>query len=69
MFIKKHIPSEDLDCNLVFDAMAIHKKLIYDASKDRFLGYCDFGNIQVEAQETLATEALVFMLVCLNQYI
>lgn len=65
-FIKKSIPPEDYDCNLVFDAVAIRKKIIYDSSHDRFLGYCDFGNIQVESQETEATEALVFMLVCLN---
>ncbi|XP_025405849.1 uncharacterized protein LOC112680072 [Sipha flava] len=46
--------------------MAIRKKIIYDHNNDRFVGYCDFGGIQVECQETPATEALVFMLVCLN---
>lgn len=66
LFIKNHIPSEDYDCNLVFDAMAIRKKIIYDSNSDKFLGYCDYGNIKVESQETEATEALVFMLVCLN---
>jgi len=43
--------------------MAIHKKIIYDSVSDKFLGYCDYGNIKIESQET---EALVFMLVCLN---
>jgi len=62
----KCIPHSDKDCNLVFDSMCIRKKILYDASEDKFLGYCDFGGIQAEAQETPATEALVFMLVGLN---
>lgn len=40
------------DCTLVFDAMAIRKKIIYDSSTDRFLGYCDFGSFLVEFLET-----------------
>jgi hypothetical protein len=36
---------------------------MYDIIENKFLSYCNFGGIQVEAQETLATEALVFMLV------
>jgi hypothetical protein len=62
----KKIPDGDKDCNLVFNAMSIRKKNIYDEKKDKFLGYCDFGGIQVEAHETPATETLVFMLVDLN---
>jgi len=62
----KHLPPQDCVCNLIFDAMTIRKKIIYDHNNDRFVGYCDFGGIQVECQETPATEALVFMLVCLN---
>lgn len=46
--------------------MVLCKKLIYDASNNRLLGYCDFSKIQVEVQNTYATEALVIMLVCLN---
>lgn len=62
----KHIPQSDKDCNLSFDAMSIRKKILYDSSEDTFLDYCDFGGIQAEAQETPATEALVFMLVGLK---
>lgn len=51
-YIKK-IPDGDKDCNLVFDAMSIPKKIIYDGQKDKFL-------------YTPATETLVFMLVTLN---
>lgn len=46
--------------------MAIRKKILHDSSEDKFLGFYDFGGIQNEAQETPATEALVFMLVGLN---
>lgn len=62
----KNIPPGDRDCNLVFDAMSIRKKIIYDSNSDKFMGYCDFGNFHVESQETPASEALVFMLVSLN---
>lgn len=62
----KQIPDGDKDCNLVFDAMSIRKQIIYDVKRDKFLGYCDFGGIQVESHETPATETLVFMLVGLN---
>lgn len=62
----KNILPEDRDCTLVFDAMAIRKKIIYDNSTDRFLGYCDFGSFLAESNETPATEALVFMLTSLN---
>lgn len=62
----KHIPHSDKDCNLIFDSMSIRKKILYDSSEDKFLGYCDFGGIQAEAHETPATEALVFMLVGLK---
>lgn len=58
----KNILPENRDCNLIFDAMAIRKQIIFDSSSDRFMGYCDFGNFQVEPDETPATEALVFML-------
>lgn len=62
----KIILPEDRDCNLVFDAMAIRKQIIFDSSSDRFVGFCDFGNFQVDSDETPATEALVFMLTSLN---
>lgn len=44
----KHLPLQDRDCNLIFDAMAIRKKIIYDHNYDRFVEYCDLGGIQVE---------------------
>lgn len=34
---------------------------MYDASEDKFYGYCDFGGIQTESTETEA-----FMLVAMN---
>ena len=57
----------DRDCNLVLDAMAIRKQIIWDAKVQKFIGYCNFGdNLMLDSDETPATEALVFMLVSLN---
>lgn len=47
--------------------MSIRKNIVYDGKEDKFLGYCDFGVIQVETQETPATEPLFFILVGLNE--
>jgi len=42
------------------------EKKNYGYHNYKFIGYCDFGGIHAESQETPVTEALVFMLVCLN---
>lgn len=60
-------PLEDKDCNLVLDGMSIRKQILWDSKKEKFIGYCDFGNdLQLENVDTPATEALVFMLVSIN---
>jgi len=47
--------------------MCIKKQVIWDKQAHKFIGYCDYGgNLTVESSETAATEALVFMLVSLN---
>lgn len=47
--------------------MAIRKQLIWDKSKEKFVGTCDYGNdITIEDSETYASEVLVFMLVSLS---
>jgi len=54
-------------CNLVFDSMAIRKQLIWNKSKEKFIGMCEYGNnTTMEDSETPATEVLVFMLVSLT---
>ncbi|XP_029676809.1 uncharacterized protein LOC115243752 [Formica exsecta] len=60
-------PLKDRDCNLVLDGMAIRKRIMWDSRKHRYLGYCDYVNsVSLEDSDTEASEALVFMLVCLN---
>lgn len=60
-------PPQSRNCNLVFDSMAIRKQLIWDKSKEKFIGMCDYGNdITIEDSETYASEVLVFMLVSLS---
>lgn len=61
---------EDRDVNLVIDAMSIKKAKLWDHSLRKFIGFTDYGNISVPNTEgihdTLATEALVIMAVCLR---
>ena len=58
---------EDRDCALIFDSMAIRKQVLWNSSKQKYVGYCDYGcDFSLEASDTVATEALVFMLVGLN---
>ncbi|KYQ48535.1 THAP domain-containing protein 9 [Trachymyrmex zeteki] len=69
----KNIPEQDRDCNLVIDSMACHafpeaQQIIWDEQQHRFVGYCDYGNgITLEKNESEAKEALVFVLVSLNE--
>lgn len=66
----KNLPTVDKDCNLVFDAMAIKKQIVSDKKLDTFVGFSDYGNeLDLEGNNTPATEVLVFILVslkCLN---
>ncbi|EZA49501.1 hypothetical protein X777_12239 [Ooceraea biroi] len=50
--------------SLVFDEMAIRKHLEYDGKK--YHGYVDMGEHIINTDTTLATQALVFMVVCIN---
>ncbi|KAI5716664.1 hypothetical protein M8J76_010347 [Diaphorina citri] len=63
----KQLPEESKDCNLVIDGMSIRKQIIWSQSDQKFLGYCDFGDAQIEGHDVPATEALVFMLVGLKE--
>jgi len=60
---------DDIDkhCNLTFDAMSIKKRILWGVKEGKFIGFCDLANeLDLEGTETLATEALVFILVGLN---
>ncbi|GAB1860441.1 THAP-type domain-containing protein [Camponotus japonicus] len=63
----KQLNDEDRDCNLVFDSMAIRKQVMWDKQCQKYIGYCNYGNeLHLEGSDTVATEALVFMLVGIN---
>lgn len=56
------------DCNLVIDAMAIRKQIIWNQSEKKVVGYVDYGeNIHVIKEDEPASEVLVFMLASLKE--
>lgn len=58
-------PDCDRDVNLVSDAMAIKKGIVFDSAMKKFVGFIDYGNSNI-THDAAATEALFFMLVSLN---
>lgn len=62
--------SQDIpDVALLFDAMSIKTDEILDKHRGRYVGYVDFGGILQPDREVLATETLVFLIVCLKKRI
>lgn len=51
------------DVALIFDAMAIRKRIVYDKKSDKMRWHVDFGGIAVKNSEELATEVLVLLIV------
>ncbi len=51
------------DCCLIMDAMSIRKETVWDNKNDRYDGFINYGTVNPEDPETLASEALVFLLV------
>jgi hypothetical protein len=45
------------------DAMSIRKETVWDKKNDRYDGFINYGTVNPEDPETLASEALVFLLV------
>ncbi|KAI5706041.1 hypothetical protein M8J75_004328 [Diaphorina citri] len=62
----EQLPQDAKDCNLIIDGMAIRKQILWSHGDNKFVGYCDFGDAQLEGHDVPATEALVFMLVGLK---
>lgn len=57
----------DTDCALIVDGMSIRKQLNWDTKTQKYVGVCDYGEeINLEAKDTEATEALVMMVVGLR---
>lgn len=47
--------------------MAVRQQLIWDKQQHKYIGFCDYGNnVNIENKDMECTEALVFMLVCLE---
>ena len=53
-------------CILMLDAMALKKEVVYDPKSGGYGGFVDCGNFQPSCRDSLATEALVFMVVGLT---
>ena len=45
------------------DAMSIRKETVWDKKNDRYDGFINYGTVNPDDPETLASEALVFLLV------
>lgn len=54
---------EKKDCFLVIDAMSTRKQSLWDPKQDKYVGFVDYGPIASEKPNTLASEAVVFLLV------
>jgi hypothetical protein len=67
-FLKANVDDKPYlkDVSLVFDAMSIRKQILYDQKEGKNIGYVDLGGVNVDNQEDLATEALVFQVVSLR---
>lgn len=53
------------DCSLIIDSMSIRKQVQWDVARSQFSGYVEMAGL-VDESETLATEALVFLIVSLK---
>ena len=54
---------EKKDFFLIIDAMSTRKQILYDSTQDKYVGFVNYGPIQTEKPDTLASEAVVFLLV------
>lgn len=54
---------ERKDCSLIIDAMSIRKQTLLELNKERYSGFVNYGPIPANNPDTVATEALVFLLV------
>ena len=55
-------PSKKDHCGLIIDAMSIRKQTLWDPKKEQYSGFVNYGPVPPEDPETLASEALVFIL-------
>lgn len=63
--LKEKMKEKDINkhCCLMLDSMAIKKEVVFNTKTKAYEGFVDCGRIETSSGDTLATEALVFMVV------
>ena len=51
------------DCCMIIDAMSIRKQAEWDVKKEKYSGFINYGEVTPEKPDTMASEALLFLLV------
>ena len=64
--LQNTLDEEDKDCILLVDEMSIKKEVVWDKKNKKFAGNTDYGYIQGEEKDSIATNALVVMAVGLK---
>jgi hypothetical protein len=54
---------EKKDCCIIIDSMSTRKQTLWDDKQDKYVGFVDYGTTPTEKPDTLASEAVVFLLV------
>ena len=60
-FVEGKVNEGQKDCVLMLDEMSIKKQLQWDKKQSKFVGNTDYGTFKAEASDTIATNALLFM--------
>ncbi|CAB4043051.1 DNA transposase THAP9, partial [Paramuricea clavata] len=65
--LKNNLDEDEKDCAILVDEMSIKKEVLWDGKNKKFAGNTDYGCILAEEQDSIATNALVFMTVGLKK--
>ncbi|CAB4019071.1 DNA transposase THAP9 [Paramuricea clavata] len=65
--LKNSLDEDEKDCAILVDEMSIKKEVLWDRKNKKFAGNTDYGCILAEEQDSIATNALVFMAVGLKK--
>ena len=60
-FVEGKVNEGQKDCVLMLDEMSIKKQLQWDKKQSKFVGNTDYGTFKADANDTIATNALLFM--------
>lgn len=61
------ISEKNRDVNLIIDALSIKDQLEKDKLREEFVGFADYGSVNIETPATKTKEVLFFLLVCINR--